>query len=302
MEKPSTMKAARFHGTRDIRIEQIPVPTTTSSHALVDVEWCGICGTDLHEYLAGPVLISPRDEPHALTGAHMPVTMGHEFCGRVRQLPNGYHGSLTVGQSVMVDPRIPCRSCKTCKDISTNFCPRIGFLGLNGQGGGLSETVAVDVKMCYALPEDADLGLAALIEPLSVARHAVRVSGLTDFSNTRVLILGGGPIGQAVALTLKIKGRLQVIVSEPAGLRREQIKHLSDAVIDPITQDIVAECQFLTFESGIDLVFDCAGAPSAMNAAFDALKVRGIYVNVAVAWESPVSDSWNIPWTKLRIL
>jgi threonine dehydrogenase-like Zn-dependent dehydrogenase len=68
---------------------------------------------------------------------------------------------------------------------------------LTGQAEGLSETAAIDVDQCYALPEDADLGLAALIEPLSVARHAVSNSGLTDFSKLRVLILGGRPIGQA---------------------------------------------------------------------------------------------------------
>jgi threonine dehydrogenase-like Zn-dependent dehydrogenase len=232
----------------------------------------------------------------------MPVVMGHEFCGRVRQLPDGYSGELAIEQPVMVDPRISYHTCNICEHISTNFCPRMGFLGLNGHGCGLSETVAVDVNICYALPEDADLGLAALIEPLSVARHAVRVSGLTDFSNTRVLILGGGPICQAVALTLKIEGALQVIVSEPAELRREQIKHIVDAVIDPRVQGVVAGCQRVTCESGIDLVFDCAGIVSAMNAAFEALKIRGIYVNVAVAWQSPVCDSLNIPWAKLNYM
>jgi threonine dehydrogenase-like Zn-dependent dehydrogenase len=221
----------------------------------------------------------------------MPVVMGHEFCGHIRQLPEDYRGILAVGQPVMVDPRVSCRICNICKEVSTNFCPIIGFFGLNGQGGGLSETVAVDVDMCYALPEAADLGLAALIEPLSVARHAVRVSGLTDLSKIRVLILGGGPIGQAVALTLKIEGALEVIVSEPAELRREQIKHMADAVIDPRIQDVVAKCQNITGGSGIDLVFDFAGVPPAMNAAFNALKIRGTYVNVTVAWQSPVSDA-----------
>lgn len=285
------MKAARFHGVKDIRVEQISVPTATSGHALIDVEWCGICGTDLHEYLAGPFLIPSKEKHHPLTGEHMPIVMGHEFCGRIRQLPVGYRGVLAVGQPVMVDPRISCRTCNTCKDISTHFCPNVGFLGLSGQGGGLSETAAVHVDACYALPEAANLGLAALIEPLSVARHAVRVSGLTDLSKIRVLILGGGPIGQAVALTLKIEGAQEVIVSEPAELRREQIKHMADAVIDPRTQDVVAECQNLTCGRGVDLVFDCAGVASAMNAAFDALKIKGIYVNVAVAWQSPVSDA-----------
>lgn len=108
--------------------------------------------------------------------------MSFEFCGRIRQLTDGYHGTLAVGKLVMVNPEISCGSCNTFKNISTHFCPNIGFLGLTGQAEGLSETAAIDVDRCYALPEGLDLGLAALLEPLSVARHAVRNSGLTDFS------------------------------------------------------------------------------------------------------------------------
>lgn len=73
------MKAARFHGVKDIRIEQIAIPTTTSGHALIDVEWCGLCGTDLHEYPDDLFLIPPTGKHHALIGEHMPVVMGYEF-------------------------------------------------------------------------------------------------------------------------------------------------------------------------------------------------------------------------------
>jgi (R,R)-butanediol dehydrogenase / meso-butanediol dehydrogenase / diacetyl reductase len=97
------MTATRFHGVKDIRIEQIPMPTTTSGHALIDVEWCGLCGTDLHKYPDGPFLIPPTGIHHALTGEHMLVVMRHEFCGRIRQLPDGYGGTLAVGQPVMVN-------------------------------------------------------------------------------------------------------------------------------------------------------------------------------------------------------
>jgi (R,R)-butanediol dehydrogenase/meso-butanediol dehydrogenase/diacetyl reductase len=156
--------------------------------------------------------------------------------------------------------------------------------------------------MCYALPEDVDLGLAALIEPLAVAMHAVRISGFADFHDLNVLILGGGPIGHAVAQTLKVRGTRQVIVSEPALLRRQQIRHLTDAIIDPTTQDVASECRKLTHGSGVDMVFDCAGAIPAMNAAFSALKIRGTYINLAVAWSSPVSNvrdncvNWLTMW------
>lgn len=281
------MKAARFHAHHDIRIEDVPVPEVAPGTVLVDVEWCGICGTDLTEYLVGPHAISPKERPHALTGEHLPVTMGHEFCGRIRQLPDGYTGALKVGQPVMADPRIVCRNCNHCTDVPANACKQLGFLGISGRGGGLSETVAVGEEMCYPLPEGIDLRLVALIEPLSVARHAVRVSGFTDFTKLNVLILGGGPIGQAVALDLKAQGVAQMIVSEPTELRRQQIEKVVDHVLDSKTEDVPARCQGLTEGKGVDVIFDCAGVTPAMMAGFGALKASGTYVNVA-GWDTAV--------------
>lgn len=282
------MKAARFYAAGDVRVEEVSEPTISDDTALLDVEWCGICGSDLHEYIAGPMVIPKQERPHHVTGEHLPVIMGHEFCGRVAQLPNHYSGSMTIGQPVMVDPRIVCRSCGPCKDIGTLYCKHLGFVGLMGWGGGLSEKVAVRLDMCYPLREDIDLRLTALIEPLAVARHAVRVSGFNDFRQLSVLVLGGGPIGQSVAIDLQSMGVGQVIVSEPAEVRRKQVAKLATHVIDARSEDVPARCLELT-GGGVDVVFDCAGVPPAMKAAFMALKIAGTYVNVA-GWEKPVSD------------
>lgn len=281
------MKAARFYNHHDIRIEDIPVPEVAPGTVLIDVEWCGICGTDLHEYLIGPAFISKKERPHPLTGEHVPVTLGHEFCGRIRQLPDGYTGPLKAGQPVMADPRIVCRGCSHCTQVPANCCQQIGFVGLSGRGGGLSEAVVVGEEMCYALPEDVDLRLVALIEPLVVARHAVRVSGFDDFTKLNVLILGGGPIGQAVALDLTVLGVNSMIVSEPTELRRKQLEKLVDHVIDSKTEDVPAKCHELTGGRGVDVVFDCAGVTPAMTAGFGALKASGTYVNAA-GWETAV--------------
>ncbi|KPI35948.1 putative diacetyl [(R)-acetoin forming] 2 [Cyphellophora attinorum] len=102
-----------------------------------------------------------------------------------------------------------------------------------------------------------------------------------------VLILGAGPIGHAVAQVLKARGIRRILLSEPTELRRKQVAHLVEVVVDPTSQDLVAECRRMTHDSGVDVVFDCAGAMQAMNAAFQALRIRGTYVNVAVAWSSP---------------
>lgn len=279
------MKAARFHGARDIRISTVPAPEPTTSQVLVDIEWCGICGSDLHEYLKGPLVIPAEGKPHQHTGETLPVTLGHEFCGRISWVPDG--SILKVGQPVMVDPRLYCTSCLQCTDSRTNMCRQWGFLGLSGSGGGLSETVAVDAKACHVLPEGVDLRFAALIEPLTVARHALKSAGHQSFKPLNILILGGGPVGLAVTLDLKLHGANQIIVSEPSPIRRKQVAKHCHAALDPMETRIADECRRRTGGAGVDVVFDCAGVMPALKSGFDALRNRGTYVNVA-GWESPV--------------
>jgi threonine dehydrogenase-like Zn-dependent dehydrogenase len=221
----------------------------------------------------------------------LPVTMGHEFCGRVIQEARNPHAEnpLRLGQAVMVDPRLYCNACSRCTSTCTNGCTKWGFLGLSGGGGGgLSETVAVDSKMCYPLPDSVPLSYAPLIEPLTVACHSVKTSTFSDFKDKTVLIVGGGPIGLAVIFVLRNYRARNVYVSEPALKRREQTKEFADAVIDPLKENVGEVCRMLTQNKGVDVVFDCAGIQSGLDAGMDALGWRGVYVNVA-GWEKPVS-------------
>ena len=167
------------------------------------------------------------------------------------------------------------------------MCQQWGFLGLSGTGGGLSETVAVDPKACHVLPEGVDLRFAALIEPLTVARHALKSSGFKSFESLNVLVLGGGPVGLAVTLDLKLHGTKQIIVSEPSPIRRKQVAKHCDIALDPMDTRVADECRRRTGGAGVDVVFDCAGVMPALRSGFDALKNRGTYVNVA-GWGSPV--------------
>ncbi|RFU33284.1 hypothetical protein B7463_g3055, partial [Scytalidium lignicola] len=283
------MRAAQFYGQRDIRISQIPTPVPTDNQVLISIDWCGLCGSDIHEYLTGPSVIPKSGKPHPLTQDVLPVTMGHEFCGRVVQeaRDDSSEPKLKIGQAVMVDPRLYCNTCSRCTAACNNGCTRWGFLGLSGGGGGgLSETVAVNAKMCYVLPDSVPLSYAPLIEPLTVACHSVKTSGFGDFHEKSVLIIGGGPIGLAVIFVLRNRGARAVYVSEPTLKRREQTKEFADAVIDPVTENIGERCRQLTAGRGIDVVFDCAGIQKGLDAAMDALGWRGVYVNVA-GWEKP---------------
>lgn len=280
------MRAARYYGHHDIRVEDIEEPVLKERQVLVDVEWTGICGSELHEYLMGPLLTPTK--PHPLTGEQIPLTIGHELCGRVRNAPPG--SSLKDGEPVTIDPRIHCGSCRPCSGGLTACCEVLGYIG-GSTGGGYGERVAVNEDCLYPLG-NIPIEYAALIEPLSVVHHAVKESDISDWSQKNVLVLGGGPIGFALLLDLKAHGATNVIVSEPARIRREQIAEFAQATVDPTAEDVVDRCHKLTNGKGIEVVFDCAGVPAALNAAFDVLAYEGHYIMVAV-WEKPVSDFVN---------
>lgn len=288
------MKAARFYSHHDIRIESHPQPVPKDNEVLVDVAWGGICGTDLHEYTLGPLAI-PRDgHPHVLTGDHVPVTLGHEFCGHTRDVPTGTVDAtgkeLTDGMPVMVDPRLNCTSCRTCQSGSSNVCGKWGFLGLSGAGGGgFSDSAAVRADMLYALPEDVRLDHAVLIEPLAVARHSLTVSGvpMDGWNSVSVLVVGGGPVGFAILCNLHAAGCTDVFVSEPTAARQKQCEAWAKAIFNPMTQKVPEECRASTKDNlGVDVVFDCAGITPGMRDGFAALRPKGVFVNVA-GWETP---------------
>ena len=223
---------------------------------------------------------------HPVTGATIPVTMGHEFSGRIISAPAD--SDLKPGQAVMVDPRIYCANCSRCATGATQGCTSLGFKGLSGTGGGFSETVAVDAKMCYPLPDDTDLSLATLIEPLAVAWHAVAESNVSSWSDRFVLIIGGGPVGVAHVFVLRALGCKHIFVSEPTETRAAHNTKIANEVFNPTTEAVGENCRALTGGEGVDVVFDCAGRQAGFAVGMDALKFKGTYVNVASWLGSPV--------------
>ena len=191
----------------------------------------------------------------------------------------------------MIDPRLLCHKCHSCKAGNDHTCEMLGFMGINGPagGGGLSEFVAVDEDMIYPLPSNVSVDFAALIEPLAVAYHALRVANI-KLKGLDTLVIGGGPVGYAVASALKAENVKSVLISEPTVKRRDQAKDLVDKIFDPKSDDVVEGCQQFTGGKGVDVVFDCAGVQAGLQASFGALVRGGTYVNVAV-WETPVRRS-----------
>ncbi|KFH48441.1 hypothetical protein ACRE_006610 [Hapsidospora chrysogenum ATCC 11550] len=287
---PATMKAVRYHGQRDIRVDDIPVPALKPGHIRIAPKFCGICGSDLHEYLGGNNLIPRPGHPHAITGETAPLTLGHEFSGIVEEVGEGVT-TLKVGDRVCVQPIIFDEDCHSCRRGLVNCCDRNGFIGLSGWGGGLCESTVVPEKSAKRLPDGVSLEVGALVEPLAVGWHAINISPYRDGDSA--LVVGGGPIGLAVVQALIGRGCKNIIVSEVSVRRREFATNFgAHHVLDPAEQDVVAEVKKLTGGLGADVAFDAAGSQHALDAAFQSLKARGTLVNIAV-WEKRAQLNMN---------
>ena len=133
----ATMNAVRFHGQKDLRFEQVPIPETKAGWVKVKPKFCGICGTDLHEFLGGANLIPEQGNPHPITGETLPLTIGHEFSGLVEEVGEGVT-HVKKGDRVCVQPTIYEGDCRACKRGLVNCCDKNGFIGLSGQYLNLS--------------------------------------------------------------------------------------------------------------------------------------------------------------------
>jgi (R,R)-butanediol dehydrogenase/meso-butanediol dehydrogenase/diacetyl reductase len=282
------MKAALWYDQKDIRIEEIPEPTIKPGKVKIKVKWCGICGTDLHEYLAGPIFI-PRDVPHPITKEKAPVVLGHEYSGEVVEVGEGVE-NLKIGDRVCVEPIYSCGKCPACKSGRYNLCPDLGFHGLAGGGGGFSEITMFDAKMVHKLPDTMSFEQGALVEPTAVALHAVRQSKMK--AGDKVAIFGAGPIGLLTILAAKSAGASEIYVVEVSEERKKIAKEIgATAVFDPREVDAVHEIKHLT-NGGVDVAFEVAGVEAVLTNAIDSTIFGGQVVIVSV-WERKAAIAPN---------
>lgn len=271
------MRAAVYHGQHDVRIEDVEEPSPGPGEVLVKVAYNGICGSDLHEYYAGPLGIPT--EPHPLTGASMPVIMGHEFGGWVAELGEGVD-DLEIGTLVAVDPIHHCGTCGPCRRGAKNLCMTAAFHGLMAHGGGLSERTVVGRSMVHPMPDGLTTRHAALVEPMAVAFRAVRRAEVA--AGQRVLILGAGPIGLGAYFAAKWAGA-EPIVSEPSPVRRAILEQLgAPHVLDPNEVDVVAAVHDLTGGEGVDASVDAVAHESTMTTGMTATRRGGNFVLVGI--------------------
>lgn len=274
------MRAAVYYGQQDVRIEERPEPEIGPDDVRLDVGAAGICGSDLHEYVAGPIFV-PTEEPHPITGETAPVTMGHEFSGVVRAVGEDV-AELSAGDRVAVNPILSCGDCRYCNTGRQNLCESLGFIGLSGGGGGFAEQVTVPARNAIPLREGMSLVDGALVEPFSVGVHAVRQSALQLGDD--VVVTGAGPIGLTVVQSARAAGADRIFVSEPNDDRRRfAAESGADVTVDPTEESLEAVVTAET-DVGADIGFEVSGIDAALNQVIGSTK-RGGHTTVVSVFE-----------------
>lgn len=235
------------------------------------VAMCGICGTDLHEYVAGPI-VTPT-EPHPLTGAQNPQILGHEFSGEVVAIGEGVT-AVREGDRVAIMPLAYCGRCPYCRRGLQHLCATMGCVGLSHPWGGMAPLATIAEYQIVRLPDGVSYEQGALIEPTAVAAYGVERAGVS--AGDRVLVTGSGPIGALAALCAHSAGAATVYVSEPNPARRARAEALGVAtVLDPASVDVPRLLHDETDGLGVDVAIECSGHPNGFATAVASLRRRG---------------------------
>ena len=270
------MKAAYLHKPKDIRLDDAPVESVGPLDLLLDVTAVGICGSDLHTYLSGQI---------GDTVATASLILGHEAAGRIVAVGQGLTGDRWhVGQSVAIDPAIPCGECERCEKGDPNLCTNLKFIGLWPQHGALREQMVHPARSCIALPDGITPVSSALLEPLGVALHAINLSKIRLGDD--VLVVGCGAIGLLLIRLARLAGARHIYASDRLAWRLDLAANFgADVLIDYSQQDVVAEVMRRTNKRGVDVAIESAWASETVNQCVDAARNGGRVIIVGIPAE-----------------
>lgn len=272
------MKAAVFKEVGNpLVIEAVDDPVPRSDGLVVKVAYCGVCGTDLHATREG------------LATACCGQVLGHEYVGEIVEVGSAAQGDWEVGDRVCAMPFIACGHCLPCAAGRFFECQDKQVAGVDAPGG-FAEYVNTGCRETLRLPGDLQLESAALIEPLAVGIHAVRIAEVK--AGSRIMVLGAGPIGLTVALWARFFGAREVVVSELASTRSELAMKMGATKViqpDPAANAETLLAQFTDVAGGPpDIIFECVGAPGLLQQCIEMAPHRGKIIPVGVC-EQPDS-------------
>ncbi|HOF61420.1 MAG TPA: NAD(P)-dependent alcohol dehydrogenase [Candidatus Latescibacteria bacterium] len=265
------MKAAVMRGIRDVRIEDIPVPPVLDEEALVRIRSVGVCGSDIHYYTHGKIgryVVQP------------PFLLGHECAGEVVEVGAAVR-NVRPGDLVAVEPGVPCRRCRFCREGRYNLCPDVVFLATPPVDGAFAEYIAHSADFLFPL-DGVSLHEGAMCEPLSTGMQAVRRSGLR--MGDTVFIAGVGPIGLCALQAFLAGGAAAVYVSDlDADRCRRAVALGATQAFDASDSELAAKLRDLTHGLGPDIVVETAGSEKATAQSVQMVRAGGVVVLIGLS-------------------
>jgi L-gulonate 5-dehydrogenase len=251
------MKALVYTGPEMMTLRDVPAPHAGNDEAIVGVEAVGICGSDMHAYLG-------HDERRPA-----PLILGHEAAGTVL-------AGAGRGQRVAVNPLVTCMACPACLSGRTNLCASRQIISMPPRPGAFAEQVAIPERNLHTVPDDVAIEKAALCEPLACSWHAVKLGAAASTAplpEARALVVGGGPIGIGVALSLSAFGTGNITIVELNPVRRPALAHAGNFEVLSSTEEAGA----------FDLVVDAYGGEASRAVASRTVRRGGVIVHIGLA-------------------
>jgi 2-desacetyl-2-hydroxyethyl bacteriochlorophyllide A dehydrogenase len=277
-------RAAHYLLEQTFTLAEVPTPDPGPGEVQVAPRFCGICGTDLHIY-----------HGHMDRRVTVPLVAGHEMSALVTAVGSGVE-DYAVGDPVTVMPIATCGECRSCRAGNIQVCYQLSFLGID-EPGALQERWNVPREIVVPLPADLPLEDAALIEPLAVAVHDVRRAGLQD--GEKVVVIGGGPVGQLIALVARERG-FEVLLSEADP---ERLAFAASLGTDTVAAaDLLERVMDWTGGDGADVAFEVSASKPGARALTDVLASRGRGVIVGIYPEPPEVDLFRMFWRELTLI
>jgi 2-desacetyl-2-hydroxyethyl bacteriochlorophyllide A dehydrogenase len=279
------MKAAFYEGHEQIRVGECNPLSPGRNQVQIAVSYCGICGTDLHLFHG--------KMDHRVT---FPQVIGHEMSGTISAVGTDVNG-WKAGDRVTVRPLDPCGQCPACRAGHSHICHKLKFIGIDAPGA-MQSLWTVPAHTLHRLPGHLSFEQGAMIEPLAVACHDVRMGKAR--AGEFVVVLGGGPIGTLVALVAQHEGA-RVVLSEINPFRIKLASALGLETVNPNDTDLAGLVNERTSGAGADVVFEVSGSAAGAEMMTKLPRTRGRIVVVAIFAGQPKIDLFQFFWREIEL-